>query len=83
MLDGSGIDSSSRFDGKDSQRNTILGKMLTISTLTTDPDSYKRETTISISKRTSITDTPTLRNEPPLLLSADNQPEGGGCAIDP
>ena len=60
MLDGSKIDSSSRFDGKDSQRNMTLGKMLTISTLTTDPDSYKREMTISISKRTSIADTPTL-----------------------
>ena len=57
MLDGSKIDSSSRFDGKDSWRNTILGKMLMISTLTTDPDSYKKETTTLILRRTSITDT--------------------------
>ena len=83
MLDGSEIDSSSRFDGKDSLRNMILGKMLTISTLTMDPNSYKRETMILILKRTSITDTPMLQNGPTLLLSADNQPEDRGCAVSP
>ena len=57
MLDGSGIDSSSKFNGKGSQRNMILGKMLTILTLMTDPNSYKRVMTTSISRRTSITDT--------------------------
>ena len=83
MLDGSEIDSNSRFDGKDSQKNTILGKMPTTSTLMMDPNSYKRETTTSISKTISIADTLTLRNEPTLLLSADNQPEDGGCAVSP
>ena len=83
MLDGSKINSSSRFNGKDSQRNMILGKMLMISTLTMDPDSYKRETMTSILRRTSITDTPTLQSELTLLLSADNQPEDGGCTVSP
>ena len=83
MLDGSKIDSSSRFDGKDSQRNTILGKMLTISTLTMGPNSYKRETTTSISRKTSTADTPMLQSELTLLLNADNQPEDRGCTISP
>ena len=83
MLDGSGIDSSSRFNGKGSQRNMILGKMLMISTLMTGPNSYKRETTISILRRTSIADTPMLWSKPTLLLSANNQPKDGGCTISP
>ena len=57
MLDGSKIDSNSRFDGKDSQRNMILGKMPTTLTLMTDPDSYKRETMTLILRTISITDT--------------------------
>ena len=83
MLVGSEIDSSSRFNGKDSQKNTILGKMLMILTLTTDPDSCKREMLISISRRISIADTLMLQSELTLLLSADNQPKDGGYTISP
>ena len=83
MLNGSEIDSNSRFNGKDSQRNTILGKMLMTSTLTTDPNSYKREMMTSILRTISITDTLMLRNKPTLLLSADNQPKDGGCTVSP
>ena len=81
-LNGSIIDSSSRFDGRDSLRNMILGKMLRILILTTGPNSYK-ETMILTLKMTSITDTLTLQNRLTLLLNEDSQPGSGGPTISP
>ena len=83
MLNGSEIDSSSRFDGKDSQRNTILGRMLMISTLTTDPNSYKREMTTLTLRKTSTADTPMLLGEPTLLLNDSSWPDNRGYIVSP
>jgi len=73
--DGSETDSSSRSNGKASQRNMTLGRMLMILIPMLDLNSYRM---ISTTKRTSITDIQMPPNEPTLLPLMHNLPDNRG-----
>jgi hypothetical protein len=77
MPNGSETDSSSRSDGRASQRNMTLGRTPKISTQTMVHDSYRKETRIS-TWRTSIEDTQMHHNRrtPKHVHQTNSTPEG-------
>jgi hypothetical protein len=73
MPDGSKTNSSSKSNGRASQRNMTLGRMLKILTQMMAHNSYKKETRISTWRRTSTEDTQTQHNGWIPQICAPNQ----------
>jgi hypothetical protein len=80
---GSAINSSSRSNGRVSQRNTTHGRMWRISTQTMAHDSCRKKTRISTWRRTSTEDTLMHHNRRTLQTCTPNQLNTGGYEDSP